>query len=321
MNFSKLFDIPRGHEHLAFVDVDFDRDTRLFIDPTLIEYDPSPIGRECHALITSYFREVFDCIRREDWEMLWQLSMFAREPNETALGLSRNVPSGRGASPEILMRIYQDIKEQGLLDNGLIHNPADIVLYTENFGADRMSDLLTNVIRRGLHRFTIEQCFMHSYALSQESVFLGAFWSPEAGCWGNASAPTLVVHGKKRLLVPKQFVSKRSVKDTSEMFMRIIIPYLQEEHLAADTSLVRHGVDRKGRSWTKPPIKADVRKDELRYGSTKNRVCAYLNRDFRAAEEYDEFTCHKLENDGGLLSDWELDRITYGVGWQLAEDA
>lgn len=50
------------------------------------------------------------------------------------------------------MQIYQDIKDQGLLDNGLIHNPADIVLYTENFGADRMSDLLTNVIRRGLQR-------------------------------------------------------------------------------------------------------------------------------------------------------------------------
>lgn len=321
MYISNVLKIEKGHEHLDFVDIDTDRDIRLYIDPTLIEHDPSPVGRECHALITSYFHEVFDCIRCRNMQQLWNLSMFAREPNETSLGLSCGKPSGKGASPEILMRIYQDIMNQKLLDVGIIHDPADIVLYTDNFGADRMSDLITNVIRRGLYRFTVEQCNMYRYDLSPEPVFLGAFWSPEAGCWAKTFAQTMVVRRKKRLLVPKQFVCKKTIKSTSEMFMQIIIPYLQEEHLATDSPLVRRGVDRKGHEWTRKPFKKAVREDELKHGSVKERTRAYLSRNFVAAQKYDEFTRQKLENDGCILTNQELDHFIYGSGWRLDRDA
>lgn len=321
MNISNFFNIEKGHEHLDFVDVNISRDNRLFIDPTLIAHDPSPVGRECQALIMSYFHEVFDCIRTRNLDRLWNLSMFAREPNETSLGLSRGRPSGKGASPEILMRIYQGIMDQGLLENGIIQAPADITLYTENFGADRMSDLITNIIRRVLYEFTVMQCNRYRYALSAEPIFLGALWSPEAGIWADGFGPAMIVNGEKRLLVPKQFVCKRSIKSASEMFMQIIVPYLQEEHLAMNSSLVRRGVDRQGNEWTREPSKKDVCKDELKYGSTKERIRSYLDRNFVAAQEYDEFTRKNLEKDGCILTDQELDDFIYTPKFKLKRDA
>lgn len=316
INISNVFGIEKGHTAIDFVDVDLNKDTKLYVDPTLIEYDESSIGRESHALINSYFDNVFDAIRMRDISRLEDLSMHAHEPNETRLGMSRNRPMGRGSSPDILMGIYQDIMDQRLLDDGLIKAPADIVIIVENFGFDRMSDLVTNIIKPALYRFTLEQCRMYEHHLGEKKFSLGYWWSPGAGTWGLVEGPSLMMNGKQLLLVPKQFVCKKMVKSPDEFFRQIIIPHLQEEHVVEDTSLVRRGVDAKGRQWTKPPYKQDVWKYELKKGSTKERIRAYVNRNFTVTPEYDAFTRYRVTNQEYSLSDEELDRIIYGISWR-----
>lgn len=247
--------------------------------------------------------------------------MFAHEPNETCFGSSCDKPAGKGASPDILMAVYADIINQRLLESNMIRTAADIAVVTDNFGFDRLSDLITNVIRRPLQRFTAEQCRKYEYSLSPDMIYIGHGWSPEAAAWGELTANAFLVNGKVRLLVPKQFACKRMVKNASEYFGAIIIPHLQQEHLEADSPLVRRGKDAKGREWVKEPTKKDVRKDEHRYGPEKDRIRAYIARNFTVAEEYDEFTRKKLQTDGCIMSDQDLDDMIYGIGWKLLYDA
>lgn len=321
MFISEIFSIEKGHEFLDFVDVDCDGDTKLYVDPTLIEYDASSIGRESHALIRSYFDSVGKAIRAENIDELRELSSYAHEPNETRLGMSCHNPIGKGSSPDILMSIYQSIMDQRLLDNGMIKKPADIAVVVENFGYDRMSDLITNIIKPALYRFTLQQCKKYNYQLPEREYSLGYWWTPEVGKWGKARGVAFMIDSRALLLVPKSFVHRRMIKNPDEFFRRIVIPHLQEEHLAADTSLVRHGTDSRGREWTKPPFKRDIRKNELEKGSTKDRIREYLGRNFTAAEEYDEFTRKRFMNQECILDDEQLDRILYGIGWQRGYEA
>jgi hypothetical protein len=94
MKLSKAFGLAKTQSELDFVDVDVDRDTRLFIDPYAIEIRDDELSQLLGHHVISYFQEVLDALRAKNSYRATALTENLHEPQETFLGFSRGKPQG-----------------------------------------------------------------------------------------------------------------------------------------------------------------------------------------------------------------------------------
>ena len=84
------------------------------------------------------------------------------EPKPTCLGLSKGRPKGSGVGNEDADKIYESLLESRAIQTGLIHEIEDNILFVDNFGKDKLSDMTTNIIRKHLIKYTSAQCNLHN---------------------------------------------------------------------------------------------------------------------------------------------------------------
>ena len=58
MKVSEIFQLEKTQYELDFVDIDTERDTRLFLDPYFISKCDFPFARNAHDTIRSYFENL-----------------------------------------------------------------------------------------------------------------------------------------------------------------------------------------------------------------------------------------------------------------------
>jgi hypothetical protein len=58
MNFSDRvsLNIKNGHSAIDFIDINLDRDTELYLDPSLIEECNEPFHKECTAILNNFLK-------------------------------------------------------------------------------------------------------------------------------------------------------------------------------------------------------------------------------------------------------------------------
>lgn len=317
LNFSTHFHLNiRGHRDIEFVDVPMDTDVKLFIDPGLVESGNDSFSRACATSMKTYFDNVFECCRQEDYSGLRRLFACCAEINSTHLGNSQNHPCGRGASEDILMTVFTDMIEQGLFKQGIILTPSDIHVLAQNFDKDRMSDLLTNVLQHHLVSFTNSVC--EEIGLAQNSVPRGGFWNVEVGQWSLGTWTLPIADTGPVLLVPKGFVSKSYHYTTGGYISKYLLEYRKEYHLNTRSDLCHEREMKNGARKLVPPTKAELRAKELAGRPYKGHAVdfALKNPDTMArfrAERASEFA------DGEFtLSDHELDMLLYADKFRSA---
>jgi hypothetical protein len=311
MHFSHFYKLNiRGHEDIDFVDVNLKTDIRLFLDPYIIDHTYDSFSRECTAAINSFFRCIFDCCKSGDDYLLAELLDFGHEPNETKLGLSRGQSCGKGASQEILYNTFKKISRSHFLEDGLIQDPMDICLFVENFAEDRMSDLITNIIRKKLYDFTKLQCNKHSIILSDTKEIIGCWWNPQTLSWETIVDYPLKANNRKLLLVPKIFVSPKYFYSVGLYLRHKILPQRQEYHKINETSLAKikfkHGL-----IIYDKPNKKDVYAAEVK--GTRHKFFAenYSRENPSALMEFRQIMNQRALLPGVRLTDDDLDRIVY----------
>lgn len=309
-NFSKSCDLSiSGHKDIPFVDVPIDTDVKLTINPALIKAGKDLFSRVCMEAVNSFFDEVFSCCHHRDYEELSRLLSHSGEPNETHLGSSTFRSQGRGASVDILLTVFTGMINQGIFDNKVVENPCDIYVLAPNFDKDRMSDLLTNILREPLERFTAEECIKWGIPLYE----MPGSWSWDAieRKWKKGQWSLPVVDGIPVMLVPKWFVSRNYHFGTGSYISKYLLEFLQKYHLDNNTNLCYDRELKSGKIKRMPPTKKEVRAFELpgkplkqhatefacEYPDTMRRFCvertnAYATGDF-------------------FMTDLELDQILY----------
>ena len=299
-----------SHSQIPFVDVPLDNDVPLYLDPDLISADTSPVGVQAARSINTFFNKLFDACREKNYPLVWQLLSYAREPNETHLGLSQGLSRGKGSTPKLLFPFFKRMIDMGYFDDGLIILPSDIMLWTPNFERDRMSDLLVNVIRQDLFMFTLQQ-FAH-YGLpiptAEDRPYRGYYWDADQCRWNLASAwPALTVKEFPVLLVPKSFVCRCPLASPRRYLQKHILRYRQERHLDDQSPLCPTKQDKEGNIiFLKPPKKL-IRATEIGPSNYKDYIHRHTLENPKLLSDFHNENPHSVHR----LTDDELDYIVY----------
>lgn len=298
MKISKQFLLNKSQAELDFVDIDFTTDTPLFLDPFFLSKKTDNWSNQATLTLRNFFQRVIDLIRAGNENEAKELFDHLHEPNTTCLGLSRGNPQGKGVGAGDTDKIYESLLRSRAIQSGLIQDIEDNVLFVDNFGKDKLSDMTTNIITKHLIEYTQNQCRLHNIPLLG-GVSSGFFWNSIQGEWESEHTEMLVINGRKILLVPKGIVSFCKAYVPDRYYNQFVLDFLQNENIRMNSALVqrRKGgtryVTKKSLKEANPPSKEFLRrftrehpeilrqfKDELEVSSLANIEFTEFN--FRA---------------------------------------
>lgn len=259
MRISDYFSLHTTQPSLDFVDVDLDKDARLFIDPSALYLLNTTWGSECRSLIKDFFSTVLDLIKNGDDTRAKDLLAQLSEPNETHLGLSKNKSQGHGMGTSLADQVWQSLKNSEAIKTGIISDLEDTALLIDGIASDIISDIVTNIIREPLLDYTIKMST--EYGIPLEEHLTLRLWSPTKKEWIQKDASQIITqtkYGAKRLvLVPKAIVRKSISYDAGKYYNKYLLEDLQEEEAAR--GLVR--ILKNGES--RPIPKKEIKKSHI----------------------------------------------------------
>lgn len=152
--------------------------------------------------------------------------------------MSKGKPSGKGMGPKDADKIFESLMKSKAYQTGLMEDIEDFRIFVPNVDKDKVSDMVANIIKFNLIKYTQSQCRLWEIPL-QTGVPSGAYWSPDKMEWTNQYTDMLVVGGKKVILVPKRIVSYSKEYTDKKYMQYYVLNFMQNEHLRLNSSLVR----------------------------------------------------------------------------------
>lgn len=242
MKISQIFNLQKSQAELDFVDIDTDLDTPLFLDPYLLSKRTDPWSMEAIKTLRSFFNELITHIRAGNDTQGKGMFKHLGEPNSTCLGLSKKKPQGKGVGGLDTIKIYESIKSSKAIESGLIQDIEDNVLFVDNFGKDKLSDMTTNIITKSLMEYTINQCVLHGISLTDD-IESDYYWNRKSRKWETTFGKMLIIEGRKIMLVPKGIVSFSRAYAPEKYYNHFVLNFLQNEELSMASTLVEYRVN------------------------------------------------------------------------------
>lgn len=271
---------------LDFVDIDLNFDFPLYIDPIGFLDPIDRFAQECQDDIRDFFQTVMQAIIDGDVNRGQALLAALQEPNETHLGTSQGEPRGRGIGAIQARQLLDNLRESPAAITGLLTDLTDCALFIDGIGADKVSDITTNIIRRHLIEYTQQQFELLNIPIDAR-VPTGRLWVRGEGRWENDRFDNLpVVNDKRVLLVPKRYVRWKGGMQQIAMhyYTHFVTNFIRDEQLQINGHLVSVIRSKRGerREVFKKDIKADMppTKENLARFSVENPA---VYRDFKAA--------------------------------------
>ena len=153
ITFSEQFNVPSSAlESTGVFDVILDVDTRVFIDPALLELCTEPEFVGARSKVEGYFSNIITLLRhsKRSGDMYWRRAdrlLTFRELSGTYFGYSQNGTGGNAIGAVLRDAILNTIKElmtEGETDPVLFEL---LGVFQEGIGCDRVSDLITFILR------------------------------------------------------------------------------------------------------------------------------------------------------------------------------
>ncbi len=287
----------KSHSEIDFVDIIVNGDTKLFLDPCLIELCQDRWALSAKASMGSYFKRFYEVYRNDEGiESKRQLFAHPNEINATKLGHG-NGDNGKAKTTEGIIEAFIGV-ESLFSKNIKLSHPIDLPLFIKGFAEDCLSDMLTNVLFKVLNDFTLDQCNKYNVRTSQLSEEY-YYWDYVTNDWLPYQGNCLIIDKKVILLVPKWFVRKRFYYNVNQYFSRIILEKLQQEQA---------WIDKKGK--VKVPSKKSL-KDKLLYGDRNKylTVIEFTEKDPLLLEVYHKRMPQFYVDKG--MNDEMLDNVLY----------
>ena len=242
MNISRIYNLNKSQAELDFVDIDPTCDIPLFLDPFFLSKKQDIWSYQATLTIRSFFQQLIDLIRNGNEAEAKELFDHLHEPNSTCLGTSVGTPQGRGVGNKDTDKIYENLIKSRAIQTGLIQDIEDNILFVDNFGKDKLSDMTTNIITKHLIQYTQNQCELHNIPLTS-GIASGYFWNRQDNEWQTVYTDMLVVNNKKILFIPKGIVSFSKGYTPDKYYNHFILEFLQNEHLNMQSVLIQRKND------------------------------------------------------------------------------
>ncbi|RFU71013.1 hypothetical protein D0469_03475 [Peribacillus saganii] len=253
MRFSELFNLPYRHQrHFEFVNIRVDSDNRLFIDPTRIAAENSQWSHECAEIIQDFFHTIFDLYTRGNTGRARDFFRSSGESNEIFLGYTDGFPRGNGNSEESLLRVFDFVHQEGLLNQQIVGRLEDFHIFVPDFGPDLLSDLVASLIKYELVKFTQDQCRLHGIPLTIQLT--RPYWNKQTHTWDTLQEMLPEISGNPIVLIPKNIAVASYLYDAGRYWVQVVSHWRQRQHQHEDSILHR----------SRPENKEFVSKKEIR---------------------------------------------------------
>lgn len=214
-----------GHQDIDFIDINLDQDTKLFLDPCLIECCEDDLSVQCNRTISDFFDGLYRAYKEGNQNNIRSHLTHVGERNEARLGYGTGL-NGKAKTTEGMMETLADLKR--LIQSGIsLERAIDIPLFMPRFAEDCMSDMLMNILYKHFSEYTVEQCRKYGIPTAS-STEQRHYWDSEEHCWKRYEGESLIVEGKIILLIPKRYICTRLYYSTGHFFMSQIAPKLQK---------------------------------------------------------------------------------------------
>jgi hypothetical protein len=270
MKISEIYNLNKSQAELDFVNIDTNEDLPLFLDPFFLGKKQDNWSVDATLTLRSFFQRVIDLIRNGNENEAKELFDHLHEPNSTCLGMSVGNPRGRGVGNQDTDKIYDSLLRSRAIQTGLIQDIEDNILFVDNFGKDKLSDMTTNIITSHLITYTQNQCKLHNIPLTP-GISSDYFWNRSTDEWEIEHTEMLVINGRKILLIPKGIVSFCKGYTPDKYYNHFVLEYLQNENLRLQTALVQrknngvHFVTKKSIKEINPQSKDFLRRFTLQH--------------------------------------------------------
>lgn len=208
MRFDSAFGIPLSRLEVDFHIPDLAQDARLAIDPFLMYKSRHPRLLHWHDKLMLYFAHVVALIESGQLDEA-VVALCCPEPNEIRLGYTADGAAGAGIGPETASDLVEVIRRNPpLLARGLRHLE-ELQLFAVGIGADRLSDLVANVLKMDLLQYTNEQAALWGFPIAKD-VGLRNAWDFAENEWADLMAPmpTDPETGQPVIVVPRRVLRR-----------------------------------------------------------------------------------------------------------------
>jgi hypothetical protein len=280
MRVSAFYKLNQTQPYLDFVDVRLDTDIKAFVDPTAIRTMKSPWGSQCISLLQNFFGVVLRNIQAGRLEDAQGLLASLSERNEFHLGFSKGKSSGHAIGPKYAKLLANSLKKSKAAKTAVLEDLEDTCLMIEGVGPDLISDAICNILRGPLVEYTQDMARFYGIPLEPQ-VDSGLMWDVHEERWTQMFVE-LPVAGKfgPLILVPKAIVRHKFSFDAQKYYRHYLLPIMQQEHLDANTGLVRILKNKERRVDKKVLIN--------RYGHSKDVIAEQTAERMQALHKYKE---------------------------------
>ena len=309
---SDYFNLNKGQRQLDFVDVYISSDSQLFIDPSLFRVYDDEWSNACHNDICRYFQALVDLIKAGNKADGLRLLQNLSETEETHLGFSATGTNGRGVGSFQANDLYEKLSESTAVRTGFVTDLSDCELMVEGISFDKISDVVTNIIRHHLIIYTQKQCELLGIPMSDAPS--GFIWNSAENQWLRSTYVQLPhVNNNSLLFVPKKVVVWSSEFDSQHFYNNDILQYLQAYHLHAGSALVetlKNGTQR----VTKKSLK-----EQPEYQYSKEFIYGFCNKHPEILKDFKKRKQSSLKQQHQSTADWYADVNEKDISEELIE--
>lgn len=205
--------------NVEFLNLYLGVDNKLFLDYNKILLGNSALYAVMRADINVFMNNLFRCLANNNNKDLSLLLDGLHETNATCLGLSKGRPKGKSVGNELKEKMFQNLQ---FLKRAMAQGNFEIdTIYfgIENIGPDRISDIVTSIIKSRLIEFTQQQCVKHS--ILTQKVAINKVFDSRTGLWGAKFVNLPVYLNKPVIMIPKSMVSTYAgIFGTFDSFVR-----------------------------------------------------------------------------------------------------
>lgn len=238
MKISGHFQLNKSQYELDFVDIDPSVDTPLFLDPYFISKCDFEFATRAHTCLKSFFDYLLLLLKNGNITKAEEIFSHLGENNDICLGMSQGYPEGKGMGPSDTVKIFNHLRRSKAISSGIMEDIEDLRIFVDNIDKDKVSDMTSNIIRKQLLEYTIEQCRLLNIPLEKNRPS-GMYWDSTKLTWECSFIDRLIVNNKPILLVPKRLVSFSSRYTAGYYRQHFVLNFLQNENLRLGSKLVQ----------------------------------------------------------------------------------
>lgn len=216
--------------NVDFLDVYLGVDNPLFLDYNKIILGTSYLHKSMKYDIDVFMRNLFQSLINVNDSDLSKLLKGLHETNATHLGMSKDIPKGNSVGDELKNEMLKNLKflRKAFLKGNLEID--SIYFGIENIGPDRISDIVTSIIKSKLIDFTQKQCLKHG--ITMHSIPMKQVFDSSNISWDTKFVELPIYDCKPVIFIPKDIVSSYvSISGTFHSFIRYGFNYFFKDSI------------------------------------------------------------------------------------------